>query len=163
MHFVSTPVSCFNFVEVGGQFLETTMMVTNGASRCQVVTVGIFGKPLVRLGKSSKLLKSPEMPSTDRPRINLSPDPDLQRDLEDWAEQQKRPVASMALYLLSRAVEEAKKTGEFVPTSQKAAWNRTQINILDLQKLADQLEIPSDRLLKAIKEIKLEVINGSGS
>ena len=100
------------------------------------------------------------MPSSDRPRINLSPDSDLQRDLEDWAEQQKRPVASMALYLLSRSVEEAKKTGEFIPTSEKAARNRTQINILDLQKLADQLEIPSDRLLKAIKEIKLEVING---
>ena len=93
------------------------------------------------------------MPSSDRPRINLSPDSDLQRDLEDWAEQQKRPVASMALYLLSRSVEEAKKTGEFIPTSEKAARNRTQINILDLQKLADQLEIPSDRLLKAIKEL----------
>ena len=96
----------------------------------------------------------------DRSRINLTPDPDLYRELEDWAKQQKRPVASMALYLLSRSVEEAKKTGEFVPTSEKATKNKTQFNLLDLQKLADQLEIPSDRLLKAIKEIKLEVING---
>lgn len=45
-------------------------------------------------------------------------------------------------------------------TSSDGAKYQTQINVLDLQKLADQLEIPSDRLLKAIKEIKLEVING---
>jgi CopG-like RHH_1 or ribbon-helix-helix domain, RHH_5 len=133
------------------------MMVTIGVNRCQAVTTRIFKEPLVILGKNACKI---EMPSSDRPRINLSPDSDLQRDLEDWAEQQKRPVASMALYLLSRSVEEAKKTGEFIPASEKAARNRTQINILDLQKLADQLEIPSDRLLKAIKEIKLEVING---
>lgn len=100
------------------------------------------------------------MPS-DRPRINLTPDPDLKRDLEDWAEQQKRPVASMVLYLLSRCVEEAKQSGEFVPSSQKVIQNQTRINVLDLQKLADQLGIPSDRLLEAIKEIKLEVVNGS--
>jgi hypothetical protein len=120
--------------------------------------MGFFKEPLVILG--IRMVAAFEMPQPDRPRINLSPDPDLQKDLEDWAEQQKRPVASMALYLLSRSVEEAKKTGEFVPTSEKTEQKRTQINILDLQKLADRLEIPSDRLLKAIKEIKLEVING---
>lgn len=51
------------------------------------------------------------------------------------------------------------KFGECISIS-KTTQSRTQINILDLQRLADQLEIPSDRLLKAIKEIKLEVFNG---
>lgn len=108
----------------------------------------------------NKTAANSEMPS-ERPRINVSPDPGLYEDLEDWAAQQKRPVASMALYLLSRCVEEAKRTGEFVPSSEKAVQNQTQINVLDLQKLADQLDIPSDRLLEAIKEIKLEIVNGS--
>lgn len=53
-------------------------------------------------------------------------------------------------------------TGEVadVEVSAQTPKSETRITALDLQKLADQLGIPSDRLLKAIKEIKLEVING---
>ena len=58
------------------------------------------------------------MTSSERPRINLSPDPELMMDLEDWAQQQRRPIASMALYLLARIIEESRRTGEFVPTSR---------------------------------------------
>lgn len=97
------------------------------------------------------------MPS-ERPRINLTPDLDLFRDLEDWAEQQKRPVASLAVYLLSKYVEQAKQSGEYVPRSKQKPQEQARINILDLQKLADQLGMSSDQILEAVKEINLDVV-----
>lgn len=101
------------------------------------------------------------MSSAQSTRINLRADPELYRDLEDWAEQQKRSVASLCVYLLSRSIDQAKQDGEFVPSSSSKP--ATRINLLDLQRLADQLNIPSDRLLEAIQAIKLEVTNGGGS
>jgi len=79
------------------------------------------------------------MPLNDRPRINLSPDPDLLKDLEEWAEQQKRPVASMALYLLSRTVEEAKKSGEFTPSSQNQSGQNQSSE--DLEQMGEYVKL----------------------
>lgn len=73
------------------------------------------------------------MTSSDRPRINLSPDPELMMDLEDWAQQQRRPVASMALYLLTRIIDEAKRTGEFVPASRETDISFTRDEIEQIQ------------------------------
>lgn len=52
------------------------------------------------------------------------------------------------------------ESGEVEKITSRSQDCGSRINVLDLQKLADQLGIPSDRLLRAIKEIKLEVING---
>lgn len=54
-------------------------------------------------------------------------------DLEDWAQQQRRPIASMALYLLTRVIDEAKRTGEFVPTSRDADISFTRDEIEQIQ------------------------------
>lgn len=94
---------------------------------------------------------------SDQKRLYLTLSDKKREELKEWADQQGRPITNLATRLIETAIDKAKQSGEFKPTQQQ---NRTQINILDLQKLADQLEIPSDRLLKAIKEIKLEVING---
>ncbi len=97
---------------------------------------------------------------SDQKRIYLTLSDEKREELKEWADQQGRPVTNLASWLIEIAITRAKQSGEF-KSSQSRHQDRTQINILDLQKLADQLDIPSDRLLKAIKEIKLEVINGS--
>jgi hypothetical protein len=94
--------------------------------------------------------------------------------IEKLAEAEGSKPASTASFIVERAIKDAIKSGEIpaewavlgsqqecVPSPGKTAQEQTRINILDLQKLADQLGIPSDRLLEAIKEIKLEVVNGN--
>lgn len=98
---------------------------------------------------------------TEQKRIYLTLSDEKREELKEWADQQGRPATNLATWLIETAIEKAKQSGEYKPSQKKtAAQKQTQFNLLDLQKLADQLEIPSDRLLKAIKEIKLEVING---
>lgn len=93
-------------------------------------------------------------------RIHVSTTDEVYESLEDWALQQGRPVANLATFLLERSVAQAKETGEYKPSKGHESKPRPKISALDVQKLADQLGIPSDRLLKAVKEIKLEVVNG---
>lgn len=81
--------------------------------------------------------------------------------LERWAEGEGNKPTTLASYLVEVSVRQAMSDGKIPDSIRPAAEeSRTQISVLDLQRLADQLGIPSDRLLKAIKEIKGEVING---
>lgn len=53
-------------------------------------------------------------------------------------------------------MDKAKQTGEYIPSSQQVTQESTRINNLDLQKLADQLGMPSDQVLEAAKKINLD-------
>jgi len=92
-----------------------------------------------------------------RSRLYLSLEEKTHAELTEWAEQQGRPVTNLATWLVEQALHKAKQTGEYVPGLKQG---KTTINILDIQRLADQLDIPSDKMLEAIKAIKLEVTNG---
>lgn len=100
-------------------------------------------------------------------RVHVSLDDAVYKDLEDWAEQQGRPTANLAAFLVERSIAQAKETGEFVPSTDRPpeettndrakafirdlALGRVQ-NVLDVQRLADELGVPSKRLAEIIKQ-----------
>ncbi len=96
----------------------------------------------------------------DQKRIYLTLDDESREELKEWADQQGRSATNLATWLIETAIDKAKKSGEYKPNkTQNSAQGRIQITSHDLQKLAGRLKIPEDRLLKAMKEIKLEVVD----
>ena len=55
------------------------------------------------------------MPSNMPKRVYLTLPDSLYSDLERWADLQGRPIANLANYLVERAIEQAKQSGELPP------------------------------------------------
>ncbi len=59
-----------------------------------------------------------------RKRVNLSLPEGIYSDLEAWAENQGRPVANLAAYLVEAGVREAKEKGEIPIKNRTSAKSR---------------------------------------
>lgn len=106
-------------------------------------------------------------------RVNVGLPTPIFDALKEWAEAEKRSPGNLASLLLEEKIREEIQNGSYpvqrliekrtgmAKEKEGKSQNHSQINVLDLQRLANQLGIPSDRLLQAINEIKLEVVNGA--
>lgn len=63
----------------------------------------------------------------NRKRVNLTLSEDVYSDLEVWAENQRRPVANLAAYLVELGVRTAKARGE-IPPNNPATANQPAMN-----------------------------------
>jgi len=98
----------------------------------------------------------------DQKRVYLTLSDERMEELKEWADQEGRHITNLALRLIEQSIDRAKQSGDYKPArTRNQTHNRTQINVLGLQRLADQLDIPSDRLLQVVKDIQLDVVNGS--
>ena len=59
------------------------------------------------------------MSMTVSKRVNLTIPDSIYLDLEDWAQQQGRPLANLASFLCETAILEAKESGKYVPSPER--------------------------------------------
>jgi CopG-like RHH_1 or ribbon-helix-helix domain, RHH_5 len=57
--------------------------------------------------------------STVSKRVNLTLPDSIFEELEDWAEQQGRPTANLAAFLVEASIRAAKESGEYKPKAKK--------------------------------------------
>jgi hypothetical protein len=88
--------------------------------------------------------------------------------LERWASQQGRPIVNLASWIVEKEVARAQAAGEIesearaisaevvaaMKTYIEALSTNGCIDILDLQRLADELNIPSEQLAQNLKDLK---------
>ena len=53
-------------------------------------------------------------------RITITLPDSAATELEDWAQQQGRPVANLATFLVEMGIREAKEKGDYSPTLKKS-------------------------------------------
>jgi hypothetical protein len=111
-------------------------------------------------------------------RVNLTLSSEMMKDLQDWVAQSGETIALTSLcgWLIKRSLDSAIESGEFKRRDAQstddelgnravayiqAVANSGSIGILELQKLADELNIPSDKLAKILKQAKGEITNGN--
>lgn len=59
-------------------------------------------------------------------RLNLTLPDKVFEELEDWAQQQGRPTANLASFLVELGIRQAKEKTEYVPTKKKAPASRSK-------------------------------------
>ena len=90
--------------------------------------------------------------------------PDISYDeLEDWADQQGRPVANLATYLIEQSITEAKRSGDYTPRRKPAAVETFEVSTVQ-QLIFQGLASPNRRWSKSnnpiqvfVDEVQLEI------
>ncbi len=59
-------------------------------------------------------------------RLNLTLPDKVFEELEDWAQQQGRPTANLASFLVELGIRLAKEKSEYVPTKKKSPASRSK-------------------------------------
>lgn len=117
-------------------------------------------------------------------RVYLTLSEETLEELEDWAEQQGRPIANLASYLVEKSIEHAKESGEFKPKKKQTKsedasepelaeqrdraqtfiqtiLGQQSIDIYALGKLAADLDVDTKTLGALLKKHNGKVKNGN--
>lgn len=97
-------------------------------------------------------------------RVNITLAVQTISDLQQWADQTGHTVTSLCTWLVKRSLTQAIQSGEFKPetVSDKdslaiayiKALDGGTIDILDLQRLADEIQTESEVLAKILKQVQ---------
>lgn len=111
-------------------------------------------------------------------RIHISVSDEAYQALEDWSDQQGRPTANLASFLIERSIAQAKESGEYKPSQQseaiqnddrldrayayiKAVLQSGSIDAVDLSLLASDAGLEPGELHTLLKKNKGRAKNGS--
>lgn len=86
----------------------------------------------------------------EQKRIYLTLNNERREELSEWAEQQGRPVTNLATWLIEKAIDRAKETGEYQPQAKGRYRDIEELIFKNWDKLIDYGRISTDRL----KQIK---------